>query len=551
MRRSGNAAKRLISRNPHTSWYALLAWALLYVAFVTIPALAEADNEILSGDSHSKLIKNALIVDGTGAPGFNGDVRIQGNVIVAVGAIETADKDTVIDGSGLILAPGFIDTHSHHDMGIEQSPESVAAISQGITTIVVGNDGSSGHSMAELKQILAEHPPTLNVASYTGHGSIRSEVMGGDYKRRASADEITGMEALLIQDLRNGSLGLSTGLEYDPGIYSSSEEVISLAKTAAAEGGRYISHMRSEDRDFDKALEELIRIGREAKLPVQISHFKLAATDLWGQATGVIQRLEQAREEGIDVTADIYPYTYWQSTLTVLLPERDYYDLDAARFALEKLAPAEGLTLVKYIPDPSLVGMTVAEIAVARGTSNEETYLKLIRDAYEGMTDEEMAVLDEAPEMVMGESMSEADIAVLLAWRHSNICSDGYGEGHPRGHGAFPRAIRQFVREKKALSIEEMIRKMTSLSAAHVGIGNRGVVKPGFMADLVLFDPLTITDKATIKNAKQLSEGIVGVWVNGDRVWRDRNVTSARPGTLVSRVQSKYLPMLQSKVSGD
>ncbi len=514
---------------------ALLVCVFMCAGFLVACTPTESENENPPVVSHSKVIKNATIVDGTGAPGFIGDVQIRGNKIVAVGTIETSDKDTIINGSGLILAPGFIDTHSHHDIGLDEHPDAIAAISQGITTIVAGNDGSSGHSMAELKQMLANHPPTLNVASYTGHGTIRAQVMGGDYKREATAAEVTEMERLLIDDLRNGSLGLSTGLEYDPGIYSNTEEVISLAKVTATEGGRYISHMRSEDRDFHTALEELIQIGREADLPVQISHFKLAAVDLWGQAPQVIQRLEQARQEGIDVTADIYPYTYWQSTLTVLLPERDFHDLDAARYALEKLAPADGLTLVNYTPDPGLVGKTVAEIATARGTSDEETYLKLIRDAYEGMDEEQMVDLEEPVEMVIGVSMSEADIAVLLAWKHSNICSDGYGDGHPRGHGAFPRAIRQYVREQQILSIEEMIHKMTSLAAGHVGIGDRGLVKQGYIADLVLFDPLTITDKATIKNPKQLSEGIAGVWVNGERVWSDRNVTGARPGILVVR----------------
>jgi len=522
-----------------TLQFGLLVCTLTCAVFVTACSSEEPGNEILSVASPSKVIKNAMIVDGTGAPGFIGDVQIRDNKIVAVGAIETSDKDTIIDGSGLVLAPGFIDTHSHHDIGLDESPEAIAAISQGITTIVVGNDGASQHTMAELKQMLADHPPTLNVATYTGHGTIRGLVMGGDYKREATAAEVTEMEALFREDLRNGSLGLSTGLEYDPGIYSNTEEVISLAKVAAAEGGRYISHMRSEDRDFHNAMEELIRIGREADLPVQISHFKLAAVDLWGQAPQVIQRLEQARQEGIDVTADIYPYTYWQSTLTVLLPERDFYDLDAARFALEKLAPADGLTLVNYMPDPELAGKTIAEIAAARGTSDEETYLQLIRDAYEGMDEEQMVDLEEPVEMVIGVSMSEEDIAVLLAWTHSNICSDGYGDGHPRGHGAFPRAIRQYVREQQILTIEEMIRKMTSLAAAHVGIADRGLVKPGYIADLVLFDPSTITDKATIENSKQLSEGITGVWVNGERVWRDGKVTGARPGALVGREQSE------------
>ena len=511
------------------------AWVLFCMVFATSCTRTSDVNNDNPGKGQSTLIKNVSILDGTGAPAFNGSVRIKGNKIVAVGDVVSADGDIIIDGDGKVLAPGFIDTHSHHNRDLEKSPEVSAAISQGITTIVVGNDGSSQQTLADLKQMLKDKPPNVNVASYTGHGTIRSQVMGGNYKREASIAEIEAMATLLRQELKNGSLGLSTGLEYDPGIYSTTDEVIALAKVSASEGGRYISHMRSEDRYFNDALEELISIGREAEVPVQISHLKLAEVDLWGQASRVLQRLQQARQAGIDVTADIYPYTYWQSTLTVLLPERDFYDLDAARYALEHLAPADGLTLVNYTPDPELEGKTVAEIAFARGASNEETYLKLIRDAYEGIGDEEMAAMEESPEGVIGVSMSEEDIEVLIAWPHSNICSDGYGDGHPRGHGAFPRAIRKYVREQKILSLEEMIRKMTSLSAAHVGINNRGLIQAGYMADLVLFDPLTITDRATIENPRQLSEGISVVWVNGDRVWGDGQAMSARPGVLVGR----------------
>lgn len=513
----------------------LSAWLLVFVLLASACTRSSDVNNDMPDQGRFKLIRNVSILDGTGAPVFNGSVRIKDNKIIAVGDVEPASGDFVIDGDGQVLAPGFIDTHSHHDEDLDISTDVTAAISQGITTIVVGNDGSSQHTMAELEQMLKDKPSSVNVASYTGHGTIRSKVMGGDYKREASAAETGAMGVLLRRELKNGSLGLSSGLEYDPGIYSNTEELIALAKVSASEGGRYISHMRSEDRYFDNALEELIRIGQEAELPVQISHIKLAEVGLWGQAARVLQRLQQARQAGIDVTADIYPYTYWQSTLTVLLPERDFYDLDAARYALEHLAPADGLTLVNYAPDSDLEGKTVAEIAIVRGLSNEEAYLELIRDAYEGISDEEMASMDKSPEGVIGVSMSEEDIEVLIAWSHSNICSDGYGDGHPRGHGAFPRAIRKYVREQKILSMEEMIRKMTSLSAAHVGIVNRGLIQPGYFADLVLFDPLAVTDKATIENPKRLSEGILGVWVNGDRVWGDQRVMSARPGVLVSR----------------
>jgi N-acyl-D-amino-acid deacylase len=346
------------------------------------------------------------------------------------------------------------------------------------------------------------------------------------------------MQDLLASDMHSGSLGLASGLEYDPGIYSNTQEVISLAQTASAMKGRYTSHMRSEDRRFYEAVEELILIGKEAAIPVNISHMKLAALNIWGQAEHVLQRLDAARAAGIDVSADVYPYTYWESTLTVLLPERDFNDLDAARYALEQLAPADGLTLTAYAPDPALVGKTVAEIATARGKSNEETYLQLIRDAYAGLTEEELIKLNESRESVIGVSMSEADIAALVAWPHSNICSDGASEGHPRGHGAFPRAIRTYVREQGIVTLEDMIRKMTSLSAEHAGIEGRGLLKPGFAADMVLFDPQTITDNATIGQHDLLADGIAGVWVNGELVWDRKRATGAKPGVFVSRAQS-------------
>lgn len=488
-----------------------------------------------SQPASTQLIHNALIIDGSGAAGFTGDLRFDKSGIIAIGHLKPLATDTVINAEGKVLAPGFIDTHSHHDIGLKENPNATAAISQGITTIVVGVDGSSNKPISVLKSELEEHATAVNIASYTGHGSLRMKAMGEDYKRKASATELEKMQAMLSDDLENGSLGLSTGLEYDPGIYSSTGEVIALAKTAAASNGRYMSHIRSEDREFHKALEELLSIGREAQLPVHISHIKLAATKLWGQAVSVVARLDKARAQGVDVTADIYPYTYWQSTLTVLLPDRNFNDLDAARFALRELAPADGLTLAEYAPDTSLVGKTVAQIATSRNQSNEETYLQLIRDAYEDVSVEEMGNIEELRESVIGVSMSEEDIAVLVKWPHANICSDGASTGHPRGYGAFPRAMRQFVREQNIVSLQEMIRKMTSLSASHAGIADRGLIKEGLAADLVLFEPNSITDNATIEHHDKISDGIEAVWVNGERVWRDRIVTGARPGVFISR----------------
>jgi N-acyl-D-aspartate/D-glutamate deacylase len=472
------------------------------------------------------LFEHATVIDGSGANRQLQDVLIVDGVIAQLGDIAAVPGDRRIDAKGLILAPGFIDTHSHHNRGLTEQPHATAAISQGVTTIIVGQDGSST-KIDELKQSLATVPVAINVATYAGHGSIRTAVMGTDYKRTATQQEVAAMVALLEKEMALGALGLSTGLEYDPGIYCDTEEVIALAKTTANYGGRYISHVRSEDRAFVQAIEELLLIGRQAKIPVQISHIKLATTDLWGQADSILERLNTARKEGIDVTADIYPYTYWKSTLTVLFPERDFNDLDEAKYVLDKIAPADGLTLTSYEAEPNLVGKTVAEIAAERKMPEAETLLQLIHDAYS----DDMSTR----ESVIGVSMIEPDIATLMTWEHTNICSDGSIEGHPRGYGAFPRAICKYVKEKAVVSLEEMIRKMTSLSAGHTGVKNRGMIKPGYAADLILFDYDRIKDNASIEENNALASGIVSVWVNGERVWEETGPTGAYPGVFIER----------------
>ncbi len=347
----------------------LLAGTLL------LAGLAGCSGQPLSSTPSTWLIENARIIDGSGAPPSHGAVRVSGQRIEAVGNLEPRDNERRIDAKGLALAPGFIDTHSHADAELRDYPDAVNLTSQGITTIVVGQDGESPFPLKKFFTTWERQPAAINLAAFSGHNTLRHLVMGDDFQRPARPVEITEMQQLLQQDLAAGALGLSTGLEYDPGIYSRSDEVLELARTVAAAGGHYISHMRSEDRQFESALNELLNIGRLTGIPVQISHFKLAMKPLWGTAEQVLAKLDAARAEGIDVTADVYPYEYWQSTLEVLFPERNFADLEAAREVLENIAPADGLLMSQYLPNPQLVGQTIADIAAARGTSEAQTLI--------------------------------------------------------------------------------------------------------------------------------------------------------------------------------
>jgi len=477
-------------------------------------------------------ITNVRVIDGTGAPARLGAVRFVGDTIVAVGEVTPVRGDSVIDGGGLVLAPGFIDTHSHHAGGLDEAPEALGAVSQGITTIVAGNDGSHPYPLQSALDTLARVAPAINVAFYAGHGSLREAVMCRDFKRTATPREVDSMAVLLQREMDAGALGLSTGLEYDPGIYSDRGEVLALAKVAARNGGRYASHVRSEDRWFWDAIDEIITIGREARLPVQVSHVKLAMVPLWGRADSLVSLLNAARASGIDITADIYPYPYWQSTLTVLFPKRDFANRAEAEKILREIARPEWLLIGDFDANPAYKGKTVAEIAVMRGEDPATTLMGLIREALAW----EAANPGQSGESVVATSMDERDIVRLMQWEHANLCSDGALAGaHPRGFGAFTRVLGRYVREQRTLSLEEAIRKMTSLSAAHVGITRRGTIASGMFADLVLFDPATVIDRATPAQPHLVSEGIRRVWVNGRAVYADGKASGGGAGRIIRR----------------
>lgn len=501
-------------------WRTLLRGAcgpILAAAAMTVSTAAIAQSTLITG---------AQVVDGTGAPARSASVRIEGGRIVAVGDLAPRKGEQVVDGVGQVLSPGFIDTHSHHDHGLFEQPDAVPVTSQGVTTIIVGQDGGSELPLTPLFDKMKKTPVAVNIGTYIGHNSVRAAVLGKDFKRVATPAEIERMRVQVRQGMEAGAIGLSTGLEYDPGIYASKDEVLTLAKEAARFGGRYISHMRSEDQFIWAALDEIINIGRVTGMPVQVSHMKLAMTDWWGQADRFLGIMDRARATGVDITGDVYPYEYWQSTLTVMFPKRDFTNRESAEFALKHLAPPEGLMLSEFSPDRSLVGKTVAQIAAQRGVDPAVALMQLIAESQ----------VPGAREMVIGTSMRGDDIAKLIAWPHANICSDGMlGDLHPRGIGSFPRVLRRYVREEKILTLEQAINRMTGATAQHMGITDRGVIRPGARADLVLFDAARIADRATSETPSALSVGISRVWVNGGLVLKDGQATGVHSGQPVLR----------------
>jgi N-acyl-D-amino-acid deacylase len=303
---------------------------------------------------------------------------------------------------------------------------------------------------------------------------------------------------------------------------------------AASYGGRYISHIRSEDQYFWEAIDEIIDIGREAQIPVQVSHIKLAMTRWWGQADRLTTKLDEARASGVDITADIYPYRAWNSGfswLTTLFPDRDLDRRDGAEYILNDMLSPEGILVATYRPEPAYDGMTIAEIADIRGSDPETTLMELLKA--------DMAIGGEnSGSQMLGFAMDEPDIESIMAWPHTVIGSDGDLAGvHPRGFGAFTRFLGHYIRARNVVSLEEGIRKVTSLSAQHVGIAKRGSIQVGHFADLVLFDPERVSDRATAEAPHVPSVGIEKVWVNGQLVFAEGQVTGKRPGKPIRRAK--------------
>lgn len=471
------------------------------------------------------VILGATLIDGSGrAPIRNSAVILKGDSIVAVGRrgqIKVPKDARVIDARGLVLAPGFIDAHNHSDRGFTNDPSAASQVSQGITTVVIGQDGGSPFPVGQYLSGLDQSPIALNVLTFVGHATVRSNVMGEDTNRLATPAEIEKMKKMVEEAMRDGAMGLSSGLEYETGKPASTDEVITLARAASQFGGIYISHIRDEaDKTFE-ALDEAIRIGREARIPVQISHIKLGSVAVWGRADEAVALINKARARGQDVTADCYPYEAWSSTIRVLIPSGRHDDpVDVARGLADVGGPAN-VTIVSCQAHPDYEFKNLEEISRREGITPVELYMKIVRDGGAG---------------VVCHSMKESDISTFYRQPWVMVSSDGgIGSRHPRGAGTYPRVLGRFVREQQWLALPEAIRKMTSLPAKRFRLTDRGLVKAGFKADLVLFDPNTIIDRATFKEPQLTAVGVNRVFVNGDEVWIDNAITGRRPGRALRR----------------
>ncbi len=469
----------------------------------------------------SILIQGGTVIDGSGTAGVRQDVRISGDRIVQVGRLRAWAGEKVVKAAGLVVCPGFIDAHSHADGGVEKEPFAKSQILQGITTAVVGVDGIWSGPVADYMNKLEGFKPGINFAMFTGHGGIRAKAMGEDYKRTANPAEMARMKALVAADMKAGAVGLSSGLEYDPGYYADTKELIELSK--AATGGIYISHLRDEGNKAMEAIDELRRIGQESKLPAQISHIKLCTKPVWGKAPEVLTVMRKNR-----ITGDVYPYTFWQSSMSALTPSREWEKREIWEQALADVGGPQNVRLTSYSVNKAWVGMTVAEIAKKESRDPIEIIQEILRETRgEGKSGQESVAVT---------AMTEADVETFMRDPNIMFSSDGaIGGSHPRGAGSFPRILARYVRDRKVIPLREAIRKMTSLPCRVFKFKDRGLIMRGYIADIVVFDPTKIQDHATAAEPTKMSTGMKSVIVGGVVELENGTFTGRRNGRAVRR----------------
>src|SRR5271166_2637528 len=577
-------ANLLIAFDPHrcSQIRNLMRAAAIFLLMLSTVALVSQNPHgaaAAQGDPFDVVIVNGHIIDGTGSPWYSGQVGIRAGRIAAIGNLESAPHRQTIDAKGMVVAPGFIDMLGQSELTMLVDPRLPSKIYQGITTEITGE----GDSVAPLNPaMIAADRATydhlkitpdwttfnqyfsrlerqgmgINLASYVGATSVRRMILG-DVDVQPTVAQLTAMQALVRQSMQEGAVGLSTALQYSPAPYAKTDELIALAGVAAEYGGIYASHMRSEGDTVLDAIDEAVRIGREAHIPVEIWHLKAAGKANWGRMPQIVARIDASRAAGIDISANTYAYTAWFNTFSAFIPPWAHDGGDAklierlkdpaARARIRKdmqtpsttwdnewdEIPGPEAILVSVVLNPKLLplqGKTVAEIAKLWKKDPIDTIFDLL-------------IEDQAFTSVAVFGMSEPDVALGLQQPWVSICNDSQGTApdgvlgrehpHPRAYGTFPRILATYVREEKALTLPDAIRKFSSLPAGNMRIADRGILKKGLWADIVVFDPETITDRATFDQPNQLSEGMQFVLVNGVPVIEDGNMTQALPGKVV------------------
>ncbi|MDX2029179.1 MAG: D-aminoacylase [Blastocatellia bacterium] len=499
--------------------------------------------------TYDVLIRNARIVDGTGGAWHRRDIALQGEAIAAMGRLGDVAARRVIDAREQVVAPGFIDIHSHARRTIFEVPTAENCIRQGVTTVIEGPDGSSPLPLKPFLEKLAAARLGINFGLFVGQGTIRQEVVG-NVDRPATPEEVAKMKALVREAMLDGAFGLSTGLFYVPGNYTPTDEVIELARVAGSLGGIHISHMREESIDVLKSVAETIAIGEKGGLPTQVTHHKVVGVGNWGRSVDTLKMIAEARARGVDVSIDQYPYTASSTGIGALLPQwaqegtredvlRRLRDpATRARIKTEAVynirnnrggGDPKNVVIARCAWDANLEGKNLAEISQLRGRSAS------VEDGAETA----MELVEKGGASAIFHAINEEDVVRIMRDPLTMIASDGgvevmgRGAPHPRSYGAFARVLGVYVREKQVLKLEDAVRKMSALPAARLGLYDRGVLRPGMKADLVVFDPATVRDRATFAKPHQYAEGVSYVFVNGALVLDEGKMTDARAGHLL------------------
>lgn len=498
--------------------------------------------------SYDLVIRGGTVIDGSGSPGVRADVAVQAGKIAKVGDLSGAQAKRAIDASGLVVAPGFIDVHTHAD-DLAERPRAENYLRMGVTTIVAGNCGASALEIGPSLKKIRKAGPSINYATLVGHNTVRESVMGEE-RRAPTPAEMEKMKALVSQAIKEGAVGLSTGLQYTPGTWAEPSEITELARVACSSGGVYASHMRNEGTEIEKSVAETIAAGEAAGCPVEISHLKIDSPRNWGMGVKALALIDAARSRGVDVRADQYAYTAAASTLSIRFPDwvleggpeatkkrlDDPDTWERIKTGMKELLAARGFqdlsfaVVASYPPDPSLQGLSMKDVAVRlKGNGSADAQFEAAR-----------AMLWAGGAGMVYHLMSEEDVAAILKHPHVGIASDGslpvFGKDatHPRAYGNNARVLGLYVREKKALSLEEAVRKMTSLPASHFRLSGRGRIQEGYAADLVLFDPARVGDAATFETPHAYATGIPYVLVNGVPVIDGGTHSGAKSGGIVT-----------------